>query len=187
MPRHGDEPRTDHGGGTSAVGRDAGQRRGQPTGRLRHVIEVSDGSSALAGLEAQAAELTKQVNRYDQEIQAGRPQSLPMLPRRPGTGHPASGLADNGPGGRDAAASKREQRDRVGEAQHCCHEWWNSGHSARIVCNWTFTAHPVPPDSHRGVLGLLIGCAIVIVRQRDQTSRPETRSPPSPAFLSCSP
>jgi len=30
--------------------------------------DVSNGSSALAGLEAQAAELTKQVNEYDQEI-----------------------------------------------------------------------------------------------------------------------
>ena len=30
---------------------------------------LSNGSSALAGLETQAAELTKQVNNYDKEIQ----------------------------------------------------------------------------------------------------------------------
>ena len=68
---------------------------------------LSSGSSALAGLEAQAADLTKQVNKYDQEIQVEQAaiQSHPESPDSP-TGHPASGLADYGPSQRVAAASE---------------------------------------------------------------------------------
>ena len=74
---------------------------------------LSNASSALAGLQAQAAQLTKQVNRYDQEIQVQQAaiQSHPKFRHSP-TGHPASGLADDGPGRRGPAVAERQQSDR---------------------------------------------------------------------------
>ena len=71
---------------------------------------VSDGSSALAGLEAQAAALTTQVNKYDQEIkleEAAIQGEQPEFAHSP-SGYSAPGLVDHGPVERVVSAPERK-------------------------------------------------------------------------------
>ena len=66
------------------------------------------------------------------------------IPRR--VGHPALGLVDHRPIERVPAASERQQPDRRREAQRRSHEWWDRGHSERVVGGRSFANEPTAPD-----------------------------------------
>ena len=129
--------------------------------------DVSNGSSVLAGLEAQAAALTAQVNKYDQEIQdeqAAVHSAVRIHPRL--KRNPASGFIDYRSVERVATASEREQPDCGSETHNAA---TNGG--TEVIQHASSATSPsllerMVPVALGAVLGFLVGAAYVVVRQR---------------------
>jgi capsular polysaccharide biosynthesis protein len=137
---------------------------------------VSNGSSALAGLEAQAAELTKQVNKYDQEIQTEQ-AAIQSHPNSPTAQQGTQLLASLTTAQADATLQLQSVNSQIASAK--LNSAVTNGGTA-VIEHASSAVGPslliqVVPIFIGAVLGLLIGAAIVIIRHRDSnlTTRDE--------------
>jgi len=134
----------------------------------------SNGSSALAGLEAQAAELTSQVNKYSQEIQVEQ-AAIQSAPNTPIAEQGTQLLASLTTAQANASLQLQSVNSQIASAK-LNSAATNGGttviqHASTAAGPSLFTR--LLPIVIGAVLGLLIAAAIVILRQRD--SRLTTR------------
>ncbi len=134
----------------------------------------SNGSSALAGLEAQAAELTKQVNKYNQEIQVEQ-AAIQSAPNSPIAQQGTQLLASLTTAQANATLQLQSVNSQIASAK-LNNAATNGG--TTVIQHASSAAGPslltrLLPIVIGAVLGLLIAAAIVILRQRD--SRLTTR------------
>jgi len=136
----------------------------------------SNGSSALTGLEAQAAELTKQVNKYDQEIQAEQ-AAIQSDPNSPTAQQGTQLLASLTTAQADATLQLQSVNSQIASAK--LNSAAANGGTAVIQDASSATGPSLLirllPILIGALLGLLIGAAIVVIRQRDSalTTRDE--------------
>ncbi len=137
---------------------------------------LSSGSSALTGLEAQAADLTKQVNKYDQEIQVEQAaiQSHPNSPIAQQDTQLLGSLTTA-----QANASLQLQTVNSLIASTKLSSAATNGGTA-VIQHASSASGPsllsrLVPIAIGAVLGFLIGAAIVVIRYRDSklTTRDE--------------
>jgi capsular polysaccharide biosynthesis protein len=134
----------------------------------------SNGSSALAGLEAQAAELTKQVDKYTQEIQVEQ-TAIQSAPNSPTAEQGTQLLASLTTAQANASLQLQSVNSQIASAK-LNSAATNGG--TTVIQHASSAAGPslltrALPIVIGVVLGLLIAAAIVILRQRD--SRLTTR------------
>jgi hypothetical protein len=136
----------------------------------------SDGSSAVAGLQAQAAELTKQVNKYDQEIRAEQ-ASIQASPN--------SAIAQQGT--QLLASLTTAQADATLQLQSVNSQIAGAKLNSAATTGGTSVIQPASSAAGPSlfirilaivigaVVGLLISAAIVTIRRRDSnlTTRDE--------------
>lgn len=130
--------------------------------------EVANGSSALAGLEGQAAELTKQVNKYDQEIkvQEAAIQSNP---------NSAMAQADTQLlGSLTTAQSNASLQLQSVNSQIAAAELNNAANNGgtEVIQHASSATGPsllsrLLPIFGGAILGLLLGRAYILIRQRN--------------------
>jgi capsular polysaccharide biosynthesis protein len=137
---------------------------------------TSNASSALAGLEAQATDLTKQVNTYDQEIQVEQ-AAIQSHPSSPIAQQDTQLLASLTTAQADASLQLQTVNSQIASAK--LNSAATNGGTA-VIQPALSAAGPsllirLVPIIIGAVLGLLIGAAIVILRQRDSklTTRDE--------------
>ena len=137
---------------------------------------LSNGSSALSGLQAQAAELTKQVNKYDQEIQVEQ-AAIQSHPNSAIAEQDTQLLASLTTAQSNATLQLQTVNSQIASAK--LNSAATNGGTA-VIQHASSAAGPslliqLLPIVVGAVLGLLIAAAIVIIRQRDShlTTRDE--------------
>ena len=131
--------------------------------------DVSGGQSGLSGLEAQASELTKQVNKYDQEIQAAQAAIALAAPTSVAAQQNTQLLGSLTTARADASLQLQSVNSQIAASKSNIAAA-NAG--TEVIQNATSTTIPslgsrIFPVVVGAVLGFLIGCAVVIVRQRE--------------------
>ena len=130
--------------------------------------DVSNGSSALAGLEAQAAALTKQVNKYSQQVQLEERAIQSYGPDSP-TGRSDTQLLGSLTTAQSNASLLLQSVNSQIAAAKLSNAATNGGTEVIQHASSTTSASFVSrllPVFVGAVLGLLIGGAYVLVRQR---------------------
>ncbi len=148
----------------------------------------SNGSSALAGLEAQAAELTKQVNKYNQEIQVEQ-AAIQSAPNSPIAQQGTQLLASLTTAQANATLQLQSVNSQIASAK-LNNAATNGGTTVIQHARRRQLGLHCSPGSSQSSLELFSGCSSPRRSSSSgsgtHASRPETRSPRWPAFLSCS-
>jgi capsular polysaccharide biosynthesis protein len=129
---------------------------------------LSNGASAVSGLEAQAAELTKQVNKYNEEIQSEE-AAIQANPNSPVAQQDTQLLASLTTAQSDATLQLQSVNSQIASAK-LNSAATNGG--TTVIQHASSAAGPSPltrflPIVLGALIGLLIGAAIAIFRQRD--------------------
>ena len=129
---------------------------------------VANGSSALAGLEAQAAALTTQVNKYDQEIQLEQAAIESYGPTSPTAQQDTQLLGSLTTAQSNASLQLQSVNSQIAAAK--LDDAATNGGTEVIQHASTATSPSLLsrllPIGFGAVLGLLVGGAYVVVRQR---------------------
>ena len=128
--------------------------------------QVSNGSSALAGLEAQASALTKQVNKYDQEIQTVQAGVASYGQTSVEGQQDIQLLGSLTTAEADASLQLQSVNSQIAAAKlGAPPKWWHPGYSGSGIGDRAVTAQPTSPDRHR--------------RHSRISDRPRLRRPPA--------
>ncbi len=131
--------------------------------------QVSDGSSGLSGLEAQASELTAQVNKYDQEIQSAQAAIASHGPTSVVAQQSTQLLGSLTTARADASLQLQSVNNQIAASKLNAAAANAGTEVIQYASSATQPSLPIRllPILVGAILGFLIACAFVMIRQRE--------------------